>query len=129
MAFDKEALFKPRLPEADVDVEGLGTIRVRGLSRAEAMQVQNLNGVAQVERAMLAMGMVEPKLTEGEAREWQEASIANEIEPVANKIAELSGMTENAAKDAYKEFESDPDSEFRVLPGTATLDVGRTAEG
>lgn len=116
MTVDKEALFKPRLPEADVEVEGLGTVRVRGLSRAEAMKVQNLSGTAAIERAMLSMAMVAPKLSEGEVRQWQEASIAGEIEPVTNKVAELSGMTETAAKDAYKEMESNTDSEFRVLP-------------
>lgn len=126
MAFDKEALFKPRLPEADVDVEGLGTIRVRGLSRAEALQVQKLqgSGVAALERAMLALAMVDPKLSEGEVRQWQDAAPAGELEPVTDMVQELSGMAEGAAKEAYKEFEDDSDSEFRVLPGTATRPHG-----
>jgi hypothetical protein len=119
MAVDKEALFKPRLPEADVEVPGIGTFRVRGLSRAEVLKLNNVsaNGPLAVERAMLAMALVDPELSEGEVKQWQEASLAGELEPVSDKVAELSGMKDGQAKEAYQAFEQDPDAEFRVLPG------------
>lgn len=117
MSVDKERLFKPRLPEADVDVEGLGTVRVRGLSRIEALSVQKATGAEAMERKMLALAMVDPELTEAEVGRWQKASTAGEIEPVTDKVSELSGMTQGAAKKAYEEFESDPDGEFRLPPG------------
>jgi hypothetical protein len=123
---DKEALFKPRLPEADVEVPGIGTVRVRGLSRAEALEVSKIvgSGAAMIERKALAMAMLDPKMTEGEIRQWQDAASSGELNAVFEKVNELSGTTEEAAKQAYKEFESDPDSEFRVLPGTATRPHG-----
>lgn len=117
MAFDKDLLFKPRLPEADVEVPGIGTVRVRALSRAEAMLVRKADGTAAVERKMLALALVDPVLTESEVGRWQKASIAGELEPVTDKVSELSGMTQGAAKEAYQEFDEDPDAEFRLPPG------------
>lgn len=117
MSFDKELLFKSRLPEAEVEVEGVGTVKVRGLSRAEALEIQKVTGgVAAIERKLLSLAMVDPALTEDEVAQWQRASVAGELDPVTNKVAELSGMNEGADKKAWKEFESDPDSEFRLPP-------------
>lgn len=124
---DKEALFRPRLAEDDVEVPGVGTVRVRALSRLEAMHVQDANSPEASERRILAAGMVDPPLTEAEARRWQEAAPAGELEPVTDRIAELSGMKPGADKDAYKTFEADPGSEFRVLPGSEAGDDGGPA--
>ena len=75
---DKELLFKARLPEADVDIPGVGTVRVRGLSRVEAMLVQKVDDPETRERRILAYGMVDPPLSEGEAGRWERAFIARE---------------------------------------------------
>lgn len=107
---DKETLFKPRLTEADVEVPDVGTVRVRGLNRVEAMQVQGAGSTEAVERKMLAFGMVDPKLTEDDVRRWQEASAAGEMEVVSAKIAELSGLTPDAGKEAYKSLPSESGS-------------------
>jgi hypothetical protein len=122
----KEQLLKSRLPEAEVEIPGVGTVRVRGLSRAEALEMQKISGsgALMIERRMLALAMIEPRMTEGEIREWQEASAAGELEPVTNRITELSGMNDDSARNAYKEQASDPDVEFRVLPGSEALDDG-----
>jgi hypothetical protein len=106
---DKELLFKARLPEADVELP-IGTVRVRGLSRAEAIEVGAIDGIAAKERLMLALGMVEPTLTEEEAGRWQAAAAFDEIDPVSNKIAELSGMTPGAGKAAYADYRDDTGS-------------------
>ncbi len=120
MTFDKELLFKESLPEADVEIPGKGTVRVRALTRAEALSCQSVKDgpgrVEAIERKMLALAMVDPEMTEAEVGRWQKASVAGEMDRVGNKIQELSGMTEGAAKAAYKEFESDPDGEFRLPP-------------
>lgn len=126
MTVDKELLFKPRLPEADVDVPGVGTVRVRALSRVEALSIQNVKDgpgrVEAIERKMLALALVDPELTEAEVGKWQKASAAGELEPVTNKISELSGMTDDAAKAVYKEMDADPASEFRLPPGAEAGD-------
>jgi hypothetical protein len=101
---DKDTLLKPRLPEADVDIPGVGTVRVRGLSRYEVLlaQKEQPKGVVAYERVMLRFGMVDPALTEDEATQWQKASPAGELEPVTRQIAALSGMGEGADKAQYK---------------------------
>ena len=122
---DIELLFKPRLPEANVDIPGLGPVRVRGLNRAEAMMVQEAKGTEATERRILALGMVDPPMTEFQAGRWQKAATAGEIEPVSRKIAELSGMLDDSAKEAYKTFEATPDAEFSVLPSDEAGDDSR----
>ena len=121
---DKNLLFKSRLTEDTVEVPGVGTIRVRALSRAEAMTVRSavkneadaIKRTAELERKMLALAMVDPELTEAEVGQWQEASTAGEIEAVTDKVQELSGMLDGTAKATYKEFEASPDTEFRLPP-------------
>lgn len=129
MPVDKKLLFKPRLPEADVEVPGIGTFRVRALNRDEALHCRSTPDVATIERRMLAAGLVDPELTENEVKAWQLASTAGEIEPVTDKIAELSGMAQGADKEVYVEFEQNPDAEFRALPGGEAGDDGGPPPG
>lgn len=126
---DKDLLFKPRLPEEEMQIPGIGTIRVRGLNRAEAMAIEAAKGIEAKERKIIAFGMVEPQLTESEAGQWQRACPAGELEPVTTKIAQLSGMLPDSAKLAYREFEDDPGSEFRILPGAEAGDDRGAATG
>lgn len=93
---NKEDLFRPRLPEEDVETTA-GTIRVRGLNRAEAMIVAPLKGI-DLERKALAFGMVDPALTEAEVTQWQKAAPAGELQSVAMVIQRLSGLAEGADK-------------------------------
>lgn len=129
MTFDKELLFKERLPQEEIEIPGVGTVTVRGLNREEAFKCQGGADVATIERRMLAMGMVDPKLTENEVKRWQKAAPAGELEPIAEKISELSGMTQGAAKEAYVAFEENPDAEFRALPSGEAVDDGGPPPG
>jgi hypothetical protein len=124
---DKEALFAPRLPEDDVEVPGVGTVRVRALTRLEAMKVQSAGSVEATDRLLLSFGLVDPKLTEDEARRWQGASVATEIEPVSNRILELSGMAEGADKESYKSLRDGSEPGVRVLPSAEAGDDGGPA--
>lgn len=105
---DKEALFAARLPEADVEIPGVGTVRVRGLSRHEMLTAgrSESKGVEAMERIMLSYGMVDPQLGEDDVARWQKASPAAEIMPVVSKINELSGIGRDAQKEAYKSLRS-----------------------
>lgn len=107
---DKADLFVPRLPQDDIEIPGVGTVRVRGLSRHEAVVMQAQTGPGMSERKMLTFGLVNPMLTEDEAGRWQHASPAGELEPVTNRIAELSGMKLGADKTAYKSDGGQPDA-------------------
>ncbi|HEV8568984.1 MAG TPA: hypothetical protein VGQ92_18200 [Actinoplanes sp.] len=103
---DKETLLKPRLPEDDVEIPGVGTVRVRGLSRGEVLRGQGLKGV-DLEAYMLAAGMVDPPMTRDEVKQWQAASPAGELEPVTDVISRLSGLDEGAAKSDVPEVRDD----------------------
>lgn len=132
---DRDALLARRLetstgfPEADVEVPGIGTVRVRGLSRFEVLHIQQTKGgPAAVEVVTVHLGLVEPKLSEDEVKKWQRVSVASELEPITEAIGRLSGMFEKADKRAYQDFEADPGSEFRLLPSGEAVDDGSQAE-
>lgn len=131
MSFDKKKLFTPRLPEADVEVPGVGTFRVRALNRAEVMAFQKMAAdgadAASVERRLLSIALVDPKLTEDEVGQWQEASLAGELEPITDKVTELSGLDDGAAKEAVKEFHTDPELRFPVQAGEGSGNDGGPA--
>lgn len=100
---DKELLFKPRLKEDEVLIEGIGVVRVRELNRDESLLVGGMDeGWAAKERKLVSLGCVDPVLTEDEVGQWQKASGNGELDAVSGRIAELSGMTDGAAKEAYK---------------------------
>jgi hypothetical protein len=134
----KELLFKSRLAEADVAIPGVGTVRVRALSRAEVLMVRKATDLAGdvdgpralvLERKMVATAMVSPVLSESEVARWQRASAAGELEPVTDAIQRLSGMLPTAAKEAYRELEADPEAEFRDEAGQGSGDDGRPSQG
>lgn len=133
---DKDLLFKPRLPEADVDLPGVGTVRVRGLTREEVFLVRKATDDAQMdgprilvlERKLLAKAMVDPPLTEAEVGRWQEASVAGELGPVVDTVQRLSGIFEGAAKRGVPGVRGEPGDGVRVLPGAEAVDDGGPAE-
>lgn len=106
---DKANLLKPRLSEGTVDIPGVGEVRVRGLSRHEVMfDVNKAKGAGAVERRILALGMVDPEMTEDDVAEWMKVTHAGELEPVVEKISELSGLGEGADKEAMSTFRDEP---------------------
>lgn len=109
---DKTALTARRIPEDDVEILGVGTIRVRGLSRWELLTAGRLEskGTIAMERAMLAFAMLDPQMTEDDIAAWQKNSQAGEIAPVIKKINELSGISREATKEAYKSVRGEPDA-------------------
>lgn len=124
----KARLLKPRLAEKTMDLAGIGTIRFRALTRAEVLRLQPLK-LAPRERAMVALAMVDPPMSEAEVGAWNKAAPSGEIERVALAIAHLSGLKVGVDKEVYKQFEDDPDSEFRVLSGQEAGDDGGRDEG
>jgi hypothetical protein len=96
---DKSALVRPRLSEEDVEIPGVGTVRVRALSRAEALKVTDTEmPVARMEQLLLSMAMLDPVMSEQDVAEWQSAASAGELEPITKVIQRLSGLAQGAAK-------------------------------
>lgn len=89
-------------PEAMVELDGIGQLKIKALSRAEVMGLGELS-IEEREIKMISLCLVEPTLTEDEVRAWREAALASDIEPLTDAIAELSGLTAKKAKnEAYK---------------------------
>ena len=126
---EKEALFKARLPEEEYELAGLGTLRIRGLSRGEVLAAQHDDPrLAVFERRLLARGVVDPKLTETDVGRWQEASPAGEMEPLIKRIERLSGIGSEVEKGAYESFRDEPGPRVRDVPGDETGHDGGPAE-
>jgi hypothetical protein len=104
---DKATLLADRvsLNTKEVPIEGVGTILVRGLSRFEFMVAQKKypDDVLAQERFILSKAMLDPgDMTEADIEAWQKASGPMEINDVAMVVNKLSGITPEAAKEAYK---------------------------
>lgn len=133
---DKSKLFKARaetetgFPEDDVTIEGFGAVRVRGLSRHEVLYVRGGHsaicpkchephkavGTAATEALTIHLAALDPEFSVQEVKTWQKVALPGELDPLAKKIAQLSGMLVESGKKAYLKFEDDPGSEFRLLP-------------
>lgn len=96
---NKDLLFKPRLTEAELDIPGVGTVRVRTMTREELHSLKDKKDTGRGERRVLAACMVDPQITEEEALRWQRAAPAGEVSAVVEKIMELSGLLEDDLAD------------------------------
>jgi hypothetical protein len=94
---DKEDLFKPLLLEEEFEILGRGKVTIRPLTREELHRVRHQDTGAG-ERETLAACIVDPKLTVGEVRLWQEAAPAGELTPLIARIMEISGLGKGAGK-------------------------------
>lgn len=107
---DKEQLLKSRIQEEDVEIPGVGVVRVRALTRAEVMSMRKSVGdddpdgarMLVIERKMIAQAMVDPVMTEADVKAWQENSPAGEVDVVSEAVQRISGMDRGAPKEAYK---------------------------
>ncbi len=108
---DKKALLTERLPRADVEIPGVGTVTVRGISRYELQLAgKGTEDSGLIERRLLAMAIVDPELTESDIEAWQKCAPAGELKPVVDRFRELSGLNEGAQK-------SDVPTDGRDRPG------------
>lgn len=128
---DKARLLAVRLPEDDVEVPGVGTVRVRGITRDEMWKLRALDTSepGSFERQLLAFAMLDPVLTVEDVATWQRGARPGELAEVVDRVNDLSALEKDAAKSAYKEFESDPDAEFRAPTSPGSGDDSGPAPG
>lgn len=104
---DKASLLRPHLPEAEVELPGGGTVRVRALSTAETHKLKAVGDDSdRLETLMLTWSMVEPELSEDEVGQWRAGAPVGETQTVVERVVELSGMQKDAQKDAETSFRS-----------------------
>lgn len=113
MSISRDDLFAIRLAQTEVDIPGLGTVKIRALSREEVLglrKVKTDEGLSlgddpgAMECHMVALAMTEPALTPADVLRWQKSSPVGELEVVTDAIAEVSGMNSGAVKEAVKRF-------------------------
>lgn len=103
-AVSKEALLAARgLGTESVEVPGVGTVVVRGLSRVEVVALANVTADVMEIRSLTA-GMVEPSLTFEEVEEWRKEASSEVIRPISDAILTLSGLAEGARHEAERQF-------------------------
>lgn len=96
---DKEVFLKATSPEETVELPGIGEVRVRGLTRAEAVSLSPVkDDVRRLECRILLLGLVDPVLTEAEMSAWYEAAPSRAVDLLIAAIDSLSGLSEGAAK-------------------------------
>jgi len=95
---DKAKLLAKRGPSyRDVEVD-VGTVRVRGLNRAEVKACKDKDQNTS-EVKIIAAALVDPEgMTEDEVAEWLEDAPAGDYAAVMVAITELSGLFEGADK-------------------------------
>lgn len=105
MAISKEDLLKAAVGHHTFEIEGVGEVRYRGLTRGEAVKLQGKQmDAAEMDRKLLALAVEEPKLTEAEWGEVADVVSAGLLEPLSRAIAQASGMRVEDAKAAYAQF-------------------------
>jgi hypothetical protein len=85
-----------------VDIDGVGTVTFRALSRMEMMVGGKIDDSVKQERFILSCAMVDPAMTESDVATWQKVSPPGEINAVAMAVNELSGIGPGSAKEQYK---------------------------
>lgn len=107
LVISKEALLKGGLPEETVTIAGLGTVRIRSLSRAEFMRVREYDKEGW-EIGVVTCGLVEPALTEDEVRDWRTVVAPKVFDDVAGEVIRLSGLRTAAVEEARRSFPGEP---------------------
>lgn len=128
MIISKELLLKPRLEEREVDLPGVGAVRVRGLSRAETVRLGQLE-LGQADAFLLQRGLVQPALTPEEIDQWRDSVSADEIAPAYEMIAALSGIGPAALREAVLSFRGGAGETAGVPPGPDAGDDGGPPAG
>lgn len=98
---DREQLKSRKAGETeDVTLAGGGTVRVRGLNRAQVKQARaDAEGDDDVtENHLIAAAMVAPEMTPADVAEWLDEAPAGDAVAVMEVVSRLSNMGEGAQK-------------------------------
>lgn len=94
----REEILAKAVDQEVVTLPSGGQVKVRGLTRDEALEVQEAEGTAARDNVTIARGLVEPTLTVDEVAAWAQSAPAADSIEISRAIARLSGMTEGAGK-------------------------------
>lgn len=94
---DKSKLLTARPKTKDVELPDVGTVKVRGLTKAEVQAHTDEDGEVN-EAGLIATGLVDPVLTIEEVVEWLTVAPVGDYADVMTAIRDLSGLNREAAK-------------------------------
>jgi hypothetical protein len=101
-----DVLLAASVPEDVAEIKGVGFVKVRGLTRAELHLLTKKDGGQPKQDTSdlfyFTHGLVEPRVTDAQARAIFESVGFGAIQPVIAKISELSGVSKDDQKAAYK---------------------------
>jgi hypothetical protein len=113
---DKSKLIAGRsFPIGEVEIEGVGTVTVRGLSRHEFIQagkVREDKGEEQQERYLLSRCMVDPEMNEDDVAAWQKASGRSRSTRSPARSTSFPASGREPTKAAWLRFQTDPGYSF-----------------
>lgn len=124
----KEQLLRRHTKQEIHKIEGVGEIRLRGLSRDEVLRAADMERGTERDAYTISCTMVDPAMTPEEVAVWFGTADSEEIGDVMAKAMQLSRIAVGSAKEVYREFEASPELEFRTLPGDRAEDDGGQAE-
>ncbi len=105
MSVDKASLLALTLPQDSVEVPGLGSVTVRGLSRAEVVRLQGECATPdELENETLAAGMVEPALSVEEAATFRANAPSDVVRAISDPILALSGLGRGQQTEKERRF-------------------------
>lgn len=107
------------LPREKFELPGGEFVEVRGMSRAEALQVRAVSpDVAAVERLCLGFAL---DASPEEVEDWYATAPSNVVEEIVNLVARLSGLDGDAGKDdAENSPSATPTPSTSSLPNSST---------
>jgi hypothetical protein len=94
---DKSKLLAKRTKTKEVELPDVGTVKVRGLTKAEVEAYTDKDGEVN-EAGLVATGLVDPVLTVEEVVEWLNNAPVGDYADVMGAIRDLSGLNREAAK-------------------------------
>jgi hypothetical protein len=98
----REQILNRKLGRETVELPGGGSVLVRGLTRKEAIAVQEQKTTEDRDNVMISCGMVQPTMSVDDVQAWADTDAAGTMNVVSEAIARLSGMLEDSGKEAYK---------------------------
>lgn len=103
-----EGLLEPTLDEEDFALPSGAKIRIKSLNRNEALRIaESKQGTRDRELKMVAWAMVTPPMSYKDAERWFDQAKAGDIQALTFRIQQISGLTEDAEKEAVDRFRGD----------------------
>lgn len=91
-----------KLGRETVELPSGGEVVVRGLTRNEAIALQELEGLVARDNYLIATGLVDPAMSVDDVAVWAESGAAGDMVAISERISHLSGMMPGSGKEATK---------------------------